>query len=221
MSSLQRTEEWRQARLGCLGASQVADALARTKTGWGASRANLMSDLIVERLTGIPTDGYVSPAMQYGIANEADARATYEFYRSSTVEEVGFILHPRIPMTGASPDGIVGSDGLVEFKVPNSATHLETLLGGGIPGKYVMQMQWQMACTERAWCDWVSFDPRMPEQHRLYVKRCNRDGHMIADLEKQVAEFLAEVDEKIARLGPSTPKADLQASLEPNILAAG
>jgi putative phage-type endonuclease len=159
---IQGSEEWKLARCGSLGASRLADAVARTKTGYGASRANLMAELLVERLTGIPTDGFVSPAMQWGTDKEPDARAAYEFRSDVEVAQVGIVPHPTIAGTHASPDGLVDTYGLIEIKCPNTASHVETLLGDEIAGKYVTQMQWQMACTGRDWCDFVSFDPRLP-----------------------------------------------------------
>jgi putative phage-type endonuclease len=197
---IQGSEEWRQARCGSLGASRVADALAKTKSGWGASRANLMAELIAERLTGVPAESFTNAAMQWGTVTEPDARAAYEFRHDVDVTQVGLVRHPAIAMTHASPDGMVGEDGLVEIKCPNTATHIETLLGASVPGKYVTQIQWQMACTGRAWCDFVSFDPRLPEEHRLFVHRIPRDEKFIGELERDVETFLAEVDHKLARI---------------------
>ena len=196
----QGSEEWRQARLGCVTASRVADVIARTKTDWGASRKNYAAELIVERLTGVPTEGYTNAAMQFGLDNEAQARAAYSFCYDADVIEVGFIPHPTIPISGCSPDGLIGTDGLVEIKVPNSATHIETLLGSEIPDKYIVQMQFQMACTGAKWADFVSFDPRMPARLSLYVKRIQRDDKRIAELEALVKDFLAELDAKLAAL---------------------
>jgi putative phage-type endonuclease len=197
---IQGSEEWKLARCGSLGASRLADAVARTKTGYGASRANLMAELLVERLTGIPTEGFVSSAMQWGTEKEPDARAAYEFRSDVEVAQVGIVPHPTIVGTHASPDGLVGDDGLIEIKCPGTATHVETLLGDEIPGKYVTQMQWQMACTGRAWCDFVSFDPRMPESMSLFVKRVQRDDVRIAELELEARKFLAELDAKVSDL---------------------
>lgn len=193
-------DAWFQARLGKLTASRISDAIARTKTGWGASRANVMADLIAERLTGVQIEGYTNAAMQRGIEVEPQARAAYAFFRDVTVEPVGFIPHPTITMAGASPDGLVGADGLLELKCPNVATHIETLLTQAIPGKYLDQMAWQMACSGRAWVDYASFDPRMPAELSLFVKRVHRDDKRIAELEVLVREFLAELDAKVTAL---------------------
>lgn len=196
----QGTLEWFNERLGKVTASRVADVIAKTKTGWGSSRANYAAQLVAERLTGKVTDSYRNAAMDWGIMTEPDARVAYEFLTDATVEQVGFVPHPTIAMSGASPDGLIGNDGLVEIKCPNTATHIETLLGQSVPGKYITQMQWQMACTGRKWCDFVSFDSRMPESMRLFVKRIERDTTAVRDLETSVSEFLAEIDETVSRL---------------------
>jgi len=196
----QGSDEWRMARLGKVGASMVADATARTKTGWGASRANLAARLVAERLTGTLTETFKSDAMKWGTEQEAAAREIYAFVHSAEVKTVGLVLHPSIDWSVASPDGLVGDDGLVEIKCPNTATHISTLLGSSIDGGYAKQMQWQMACTGRQWCDFASFDPRMPAEMQLHVTRVARDPVMIAELEKQVSEFLAEVDATVSKL---------------------
>lgn len=197
---IQGSPEWHALRIGKVTASRVADVVAKTKTGWGASRANYMAELIVERLTGDPAEKFTNAAMAWGTEKEPDARAAYEFFRDEQVAEVGFVDHPTIGMTGASPDGLVGDRGLVEIKCPNTATHLDTLLTQMIPSKYIMQMAWQMACTGRQWCDFVSYDPRLPETMSLFVKRVERDDKLIASLEKDVSDFLLELDGKIAEL---------------------
>jgi putative phage-type endonuclease len=197
---IQGSEEWKLARCGSLGASRLADAVARTKTGYGASRANLMAELLVERLTGLPTEGYTNAAMQWGTEKEPEARAAYEFRADVDVAQVGIATHPSISGTHASPDGLIGEDGMLEIKCPNTATHVETLLGDEIAGKYVTQMQWQMACTGRKWCDFVSYDPRLPESMALFVKRVQRDDVLIATLETEAKKFLAELDAKVSEL---------------------
>lgn len=196
----QRTNEWRQARLAKVTGSRVADVIAKTKTGYGASRANLMADLIVERLTGQPASTFTNAHMEWGTEQEPHARAAYSARTGELVEEVGFIDHPRILNSGASPDGLVSDEGLVEFKCPATATHLDTLLAGEVPSKYIPQMQWQMACTNRAWCDFVSYDPRLPEHLRMFVKRVERDDAYIKMLETEVTKFLTELEEKLTQL---------------------
>lgn len=196
----QGSDEWFQARLGRVTASRVADVIARTKTGWGASRANYLAELVAEILTGVTAERFSSAAMAWGSEFEPDARAAYEFQTGADVVEVGFVPHPSILMSGASPDGLVGEDGQLEIKCPNTATHIETLLSRAIPAKYITQVQWQMACTGRQWCDFASYDPRLPEEMKLWVRRVPRDAAMIAGLEADVTEFLTELDEKILAL---------------------
>jgi putative phage-type endonuclease len=196
----QGSPEWFAQRCGKVTASCIADMMAKTKTGWGASRLNYRAKLVAERLTGIVEKGYSNAAMEWGSAMEADARTAYEFYRGVDVVLAEFVTHPTIAMSGASPDGYVGDDGLVEIKCPNTATHIETLLGQAVPGKYNLQCQWQLACTGRAWVDWVSFDPRMPEEMRLFVRRIERDEARIKDICDHVECFLQEIDATVAEL---------------------
>lgn len=203
----QGSDAWFKARLGKVTASRVADVVARTKTGWGASRANYMAQLIAERLTGVRQESYTNAAMQWGTETEPQARAAYEWRTDATVEAAGFVDHPRVAMSGASPDGLIGADGLLEIKCPNTATHLDALLGEAIANKYVLQMQWQMACTGRAWCDFVTFDPRLPEEMRMLVTRVKRDDAAITNLERDVSEFLAELAGKVSAL---TKRYDVQ-----------
>lgn len=197
---IQGSDEWRQARCGKVTASRVSDVVACTKSGWGASRANYAAELIAERLTGQTAEGYTNAAMQWGTDHESEARDAYEWRTDKEVEQIAIVDHPRIAMSAASPDGQVGEDGLLEIKCPNTATHIDTLLDATIPDKYVVQMQWQMACTGRKWCDFVSWDPRLPESMRLFVRRVQRDDVRIAQLEKDVELFLAEVSTKVAAL---------------------
>ena len=196
----QRTDEWFAARLGKVTASKVSDVVAKTKSGYGASRATYMSQLLVERLTGNPTEFYANAAMQWGTDTEPQARAAYEFITNNSVVEEGFISHPTIEMSGASPDALVGDDGMLEIKCPNTSTHVQTLLDEKIPKKYVDQMQWQMACAEREWCDFVSFDPRLPEGNDFFCTRLKRDDKRIADLESEVTDFLDELSTQIVKL---------------------
>lgn len=196
----QRTDAWHQQRLGKATASKIADIMARTKSGFSTSRANYAAQLITERLTGTVAESFTSAAMNWGNDTEPQARSMYSFLFNEQVEETGFHNHPKIAMSGASPDGLVGSDGLIEIKCPNSATHIETLRGGSIADKYIKQMMWQMACTGRLWCDFASFDPRMPEPMQLFVQRVERDGAMISAMETEVATFLGEVDDAVREL---------------------
>lgn len=197
----QRTDDWFAARLGKVTASRVADVLARTKTGYAASRANYLTQLVLERITGTRTEGYINASMQWGIDQEPFARAAYEASRGVLVDEVGFIQHPTIEASGASPDGLVGIDGMVEIKCPDSKTALECWLADDpVPGNHFLQMQWQMACAGRLWCDYVVFDPRMPAKAQLLVHRVPRDNQWIETTEVEIKKFLAEVDAKTAAL---------------------
>lgn len=196
----QCSPEWHAIRCGKVTAARIADMLSKTRTGWGAGRANYRAQLVAERLTGVVAETYTNAAMEWGTEKEAEARDAYSFYQGVDVELVGFVDHPTISMSGASPDGRVGNAGLVEIKCPNTATHIETLLGGEVPGKYRLQMMWQMACDGRQYVDFVSYDPRMPEDMRLFVRRIERDDTTIAELETEVRVFLAEVDETVRLL---------------------
>jgi len=196
----QRSSAWFEARIGKVTASRVADVIAKTKTGYSTSRDNYMAQLICERLTGQQGESFTNAAMTHGVETEPLARSAYENSRSLLVKEVGFINHPRIEMSGASPDGLVGDDGLVEIKCPNTATHIDTLLLQKVPTKYITQMQWQMLCCERKWCDFVSFDNRLPEHLQLFVQEVEFDPEYCAMLEKEVSQFLAELDSKVAKL---------------------
>lgn len=196
----QRSPEWYAARCGSLGASQLNEALATTKSGWGASRENLKNRIIAERLTGVPAETYQNAAMQWGVDQEDNARTAYEASRGVFVQEMGIALHPTLLHTHASPDGLVGDDGLIEIKCPNTTTHIETLRVKKAPSKYINQMFWQMRCTDRQWCDFVSYDPRLPSHLQLFVTRVERDDVAIAGLELKVAEFLNEVQQEIERL---------------------
>jgi len=212
----QGSDQWFAARAGKVTASRVADVVAKTKSGWGASRANYMSELICERLTGEKTNGYTNAAMQWGIETEPQARNAYEFFTDNAVTLVGFVDHPTIEMAGASPDGLVSDGafdpeagyvfadnpcgGLVEIKCPSTSTHIDTLLSEKVPLKYMTQMQWQMACTQTRWGDFVSYDPRLPVNMQLWVSRIERDDERIKELEEMVAAFLDELDAKVKQL---------------------
>lgn len=196
----QGTPEWFAQRLGKVTASRVADIIAKTKTGVAASRGNYLAQLVAERLIGQAADSFKSGAMQHGTETEPMARMAYETETGQMVTEVAMIQHPKIEMAGASPDGLVGEDGLVEIKCPNTSTHIATLMADKAPSGYMAQMQWQMACTGRAWVDFVSFDPRMPEDMQLFIKRVPRDEKLIAEYEAEVIKFLAEVQETVDKL---------------------
>src|SRR4249919_2071012 len=196
----QGTQEWLLQRCGKVTASRIADLMAKTAKGWGASRANYAAQLIAERLTGTVAPSFTNAAMIHGTETEPEARRAYEFFVDRDVQQVGFVDHPTILMAGASPDGLVASDGLLELKCPNTSTHIDTLLTGTVPDKYVKQMMFQMACTGRAWCDFASYDNRMPERMRLFVKRVPRDESAVAEIEAAVTEFLTEIEVTVSAL---------------------
>lgn len=196
----QGTPEWFAARLGNVTASRVADVIAKTKSGYSASRENYMAQLICERMTNTVAESYTNAAMQWGTETEPLARAAYESLADVLVDEVGYIAHPTIERAGASPDGLVGVFGLLEIKCPNTATHIDTLISEQVPTKYITQMQWQMSCTGRTWADFVSFDPRLPSGLQMFVKRVEFDAEYVAMLKEEVIKFLAELDAKISKL---------------------
>ena len=201
----QGTPEWFADRLGKVTASRLADVLAKTKTGYSATRNNYMTQLVLERVTGSRAEGYTNAAMAWGTEQEPFARAAYEAHTGQMVEEVGFIPHPDIDGAGASPDGLVGDDGMVEIKCPSSSTALEVWLthaqgNDPVDAKYYAQMQWQMRCADRSWCDYVVFDPRMPAKAQLFVYRVKRNEDFIANAEDEVITFLTELDIKVESL---------------------
>lgn len=205
---IQGSEAWFAARAGKVTASRVVDVLAKVKVGESASRKNYKADLVVERLTGQKTEGFTSAAMQWGIDTEPQARMAYEVATGNLVDLDGFVNHPTIEYFGCSPDGYVGDDGLIEIKCPNTATHLDYIEADAPPKNYYIQMQAQMACTGRKWCDFVSFDPRLPDGLQLLVIRVNRDDNFIQIMEDEVVEFLAEVQEKVVFLSKKMEKSN-------------
>ena len=196
----QRSDEWYAARIGRITASRIKDVMAKTKSGYSASRKNYMAQLVCEILTDQPQESFTSAAMQYGIDTEAEARQAYEWASGEFVDECGFFNAPDIERSGASPDGLIDADGLIEIKCPNTATHLDTILSGKIDPGYVYQMQWQLYCSERKWCDFVSYDNRLPEKLRLFIKRVNRDDDLISEIKDEVVKFLSELDDMINKL---------------------
>jgi len=200
MTDIQRTEEWFGERLGKVTASRVADVLAKTKSGPSASRANYAAELVAERLTGRRAEGFTSAAMQRGTDLEPLAREAYSFVSGNTVVETGFVPHPVIAMTGASPDGLIGDDGLVEIKCCGAARHIAVLKGDPAEDRYVKQMLWQMACTGRQWCDLAYYNPDLPVELQLKVIRIDRDDAAIEEMEAEITAFLAEVAADVAYL---------------------
>jgi putative phage-type endonuclease len=196
---VQGSDAWKQLRLGKVTASRVKDIVATTKTGYSTSRDKYMTQLLLERLTNTVAESYTNDAMSWGTEQEPFARAAYEAAKSVMVDQVAFVNHPTIEQAGASPDGLVNDDGLVELKCPMSHTHLESLLGG-LDDQYKVQVQWQMACTGAKWTDLCSFDPRFPAELQLVIKRFERDDAYIATLEKEVIKFLTELDDKLNKV---------------------
>jgi putative phage-type endonuclease len=192
--------EWKMLRAGKVTASRVADVLSKIKSGESAGRKNYKMDLVAERLTNQPAESFTNSAMQWGTEQEPFARIAYETKMNLFVEQIPFMDHPKIEWFGCSPDGLVGEDGLIEIKCPNTTTHLEYIDGGKPPAKYIPQMQSQMACTGRKWCDFVSFDPRLPENLQLFVVRLDRDDGYIKEMEVEVQNFLQEVNELFTKL---------------------
>ena len=200
MTVIQGSPEWFASRLGRVTASRLADVVAKLKTGEAATRAGYRAELVAERLTGKQAEGFTNGSMKWGTDCEPLARAAYEAETGVFVVETAMIAHPTIAMSGASPDGLVGADGQIEAKCPETKNHIDTILSGKAPANYIPQMQWQMACTGRAWCDFISFDPRMPADMQLFVVRVLRDDVLITSYEAEVIKFLSEVESTIEQL---------------------
>lgn len=204
----QGSREWTDMRSGLVTASRAADVVAMLKKGGEkAERRDYRSELISEILTGhpYPQSAAFARQVQWGIEQEPFARAAYEMQRGVLTDTPGFVLHPTIPRFGASPDGFVGDDGLIQIKCPTTATHLNWILAGTVPTEHCPQMLAEMSCTGRDWCDFVSFDPRLPAHLQLFVRRYERDENLISALEKEVIHFTAELDGIIAAL-PQKPQ---------------
>lgn len=206
----QGSTAWHQARLGCVTASRIADVVTRTKTAYGAARQTYMRQLLAERLSGMPTDTYPTAAMRWGIDMEPHAVAAYEEAVGVETELVGFLHHPSLAFAGASPDRLVGTGGLLEIKCPTTPTHIDTLLGGAPAERYVLQMQWQMACSDREWCDFFSFDPRLPPAYSCFISRVTRDDELIARLEAEALTFLEEIEVKLDALAKTGNRLSVQ-----------
>jgi len=193
----QGTPEWLAERAGKVTASMLSNVMmAKTAAGY----QNYMAQLICERLTGEPVETFKSAAMEHGNETEPQARAFYELETGNEVSEVGFVQHPELEASGASPDGLIGGDGLVEIKCPQPAKHIKNLMGGTIDKAYALQMQWQMECTGREWCDFVSFNPTFPPHLQLHITRVDADAEKQAEIKSAVTSFLAEMDAKLRAL---------------------
>lgn len=198
--SEQGSIEWLQDRLGYVTASRVADVMAVGRNGEATTRANYKWELITQRLTNRVVESYQNEAMAWGTQTEPQARVVYEIKSNVFVDQTGFEKHPTIKWVGASPDGLIDTDGGLEIKCPNSSTHLQTLKTQKVPTKYIPQMQMGMWVTGRKWWDFVSFDPRLPDDLQYFCKRVDRDDEYIAEMEAKVLEFLAEVEQEIILL---------------------
>lgn len=203
----QGSPEWLEARVGMVTASRAGDVIAMLKNGKGekAERANYRGELISEILTGQPYPRRVTPEMQWGIDHEEFARTAYEIQNDVLVDKCGFVIHPALDRFGVSPDGLVGEDGLIQIKCPTTITHLAWLRAGTVPIEHMPQMLAEMSCTQRRWCDFVSYDPRLPEHLQLFVRRFARDPKLISVLEREVENFNQQIDEQIAAL-PQKPQ---------------
>ena len=195
----QGSDEWLAARVGKVTASRIADLTSKTKSGAvSASRGNYQAEIIAERLSGRPYEGFITKEMQWGTEHEEEAVEAFSFITGIQAEKAGFVLHPTIEMAGASPDRIIGDDGLIEIKCPNTATHLSYMEFDKIPENYHKQMQFQMACTGRQYCHFVSYDPRI--DFSFFTKLVTRDEKLIAETDADVVKFLSEVDERIEKM---------------------
>jgi len=197
----QGTAEWALARSGHVTSSRICDVMAKIKSGEAAARRDYRIQLVAERLTGKPSEsGYTNAYMIRGTEQEPFARAAYEMRSDVMVDQVGFVLHEELEHCGCSPDGLVGDDGLLEIKCPKTSTHIGYILDGGIPSEYRLQMLWQMECTGRSWCDFLSYDPRLPENLQLFIRRYERNDERLAEIRKEVVRFNAEVEAVIKNL---------------------
>lgn len=188
----QRTDLWIEQRLGKATASRFKDVMTTIKSGEAAARKNYRAELVAERLTGVRDEGFTSTAMQWGIDNEETARLRYELATGNVTDECGFFKHDKLE-AGASPDGLINTFGVLEIKCPNTATHIETLRKQEVPYQYYWQVMGQMWITGREFCDFVSFDPRMPQNAQMFIITIERDEVAIEKLAGQVQTFLREV----------------------------
>ena len=200
MTILQRSEDWHADRCGKVTASRVKDISAKPKTGKAYNALTLT--ILTERLTGVQEETPTTGPMQWGIDQEVHAITAYENETGNFVVGTGLVDHPAIKMSGASPDGLVDQDGQLEVKCPNSQTHLNTVLTKEVPGEYIPQITWQLACTRRKWCDFVSYDPRLSEYLQLVIIRVFAKDLDIAGIEQSVIKFNQKIDQIVAELNP-------------------
>ena len=202
----QGSDEWKALRLGHVTASCVSDVMAKGKSGEAITRKKYKTRLLAERLTGAGQESYTNAAMEWGNAQEPFARIAYEAASNNLVSKTGFWPSEEIQWLGVSPDGLVGEDGLVEIKCPNTTTHLDYIFDDKVPTDYYKQIQCQLWVTGRKWCDFISFDPRLPKEISLFIKRCERDDAFIEEMKNEILDFLAEIEEMIKFLGDKNGK---------------
>lgn len=199
----QGSQEWLQLRLGKITASRISDVLAKGKgNSESITRTKYRNELIRERLTNKKLDGYSNPSMERGTLLEPLARAFYEVKHNLMVKQVAFVPHPVINNAGASPDGLINDDGLLEIKCPDPANHIAYILDGGnsLSTKYNNQVQFQLCCTGRSWCDLASYDPDIDEDLQMFIVRIHRDDEYIKMIESEVVKFDNEITETILKL---------------------
>lgn len=198
----QGSDEWKMARLGHVTASNMADVMSKGKgSGEAIGRYKYKVRLVAERLTQTAAESFSNAAMEWGVEQEQFACIEYESATNQFVDKTGFWLHPEIKFLGVSPDRLVGADGLIEVKCPNTTTHLGYLFEGKIPTDYYKQIQCQLWVTGRQWCDFVSYDPRLPKRNQLLIVRTERDESLIKEMEAETLKFLDEVESLIIKLG--------------------
>jgi putative phage-type endonuclease len=191
----QQSAQWYQERIGKLTASSMAAAMDYLKNGTpSAKRRDLQVAIVAERMTDIIREAYVNAAMTWGSEHEAEAKLMYVERTGNAVMPAPFCPHPTIENFGASPDGFIGHDGLLETKCPTSTTFVRWKLAGDVPAEHKPQMLAQLACTGRKWVDFAAFDPRMPENRRLIIHRYAPPPDEIASVEAAAIKFLDEVD---------------------------
>lgn len=204
----QNSVEWLMARRGRITASRCGDVIGKSEKTkkYYAERQNYLWELVVEHITGRSAERYVTPAMEWGIEQQPFAEAAYEMREGASIDSVGLIIHPEMEYFACSPDGLLGDDGLIEIKCPTTRVHLEYMKGGTVPEQYIPQMNAEMACMpEREYCDFVSFDPRVPFGMQLFVRRHYRDRERIAELEQEVKKFQAELAYELMELSAVKP----------------
>lgn len=187
----QNSTEWFEARRGVVTASRFSDVLAK---GQGITRRKYLLSLAGEAITGECAESFSNAHTERGHAMEEEARDMYAFQHDVEPVTVGFMRRGR---AGASPDRLIGSDGLLEVKTKLPHLQLDVLDKGKLPSEHVAQVQGQLMVSGRDWCDFVSFWPKLP----LFCIRVERDDKYIETLNQAIADFVGELDEYINRYG--------------------